>query len=132
VTSCCTCFTGAAERQFTEQIVARDLARYRTKGPPAQTRLMRDGLAEAGSITGSLLDIGTGIGSLAFEMIDAGVTSVIAVDASTAYVEAASREAARRNRSEAIQFLRADFLDVAHHVAPAAIATLDRVKGIVP
>jgi SAM-dependent methyltransferase len=127
VTTCCGTFTGAADRQFTDRIASRDLARYRAKGPPTTTRLLRDGLVEAGPVTGSLIDIGTGIGSLAFELIEAGVTTVTAIDASAAYIRAASAEAARRGRAESIQFLCADFLDLAVRVAPAATVTLDRV-----
>ena len=130
----CSCrdYGTAAERQFTEQIAARDLESYLTKGPGATTRLLRDGLLDAGQVDGAVLDIGAGIGALTFEMLEAGATRAIAVDASPAYIATASREAARRNRLDAIQFICDDFLDAAPQIPPAAIVTLDRVVCCYP
>ena len=125
----CSCgdFGAAVQRQFTEQIAARDLESYRAKGPDATTRLIRDGLVRAGQVDGVLLDIGAGVGALTFELLEAGVTHAIAIDASAAYIAAASSEAARRHRAGAIQFIQGDFLTVASEVQAATIVTLDRV-----
>ena len=125
----CSCgdYGAAAQRQFTEQIAARDLESYRAKGPGPTTRLLRDGLIQAGPVGGVLLDIGTGVGALAFEMLAAGVRRVIAVDASPAYIEAASREAARRGCLDAVQLILDDFLDAAPGIPAASCVTLDRV-----
>jgi magnesium-protoporphyrin O-methyltransferase len=130
----CSCgdYGAAAERQFTDKIAARDLESYRTKGPGATTRLLRDGLVRTGPVDGVLLDIGAGIGALTFEMLEAGVTRAIAVDASPAYIATALREAARRNRLDAIQFIRDDFLDAALQIPSAALVTLDRVVCCYP
>ena len=122
----------AAERQFTEQIAARDLKSYLAKGPGRTTRLLRDGLLQAGQVDGVLLDIGAGIGALTFELLEAGATRAIAVDASPAYIATASSEAARRNRLDAIQFIRDDFLDAASQIPSAAVVTLDRVVCCYP
>jgi magnesium-protoporphyrin O-methyltransferase len=127
VTCPCGGFGAAAERQFTEQIAARDLESYLTKGPGRTTRLLRDGLLRAGPVDGVLLDIGAGIGALTFELLEAGVTRAIDVDASRAYIATASREAVRRNCLETIQFIRDDFLGAAAQIPSAAIVTLDRV-----
>jgi SAM-dependent methyltransferase len=78
-------------------------------------------------VTGSLLDVGAGIGALTFELLERGVSRAIAVDASAAYVKAASEEAARRSRSGVIQFVNRDFLSVAGDIPSATIVTLDRV-----
>jgi SAM-dependent methyltransferase len=132
VTCRCGDYGVAAERQFTEQIAARDLESYLTKGPGRTTRLLRDGLLQAGQVDGVLLDIGAGIGALTFELLEAGATRAIAVDASPAYIATASREAARRNRLDAIQFIRDDFLDAAPQIPSAAFVTLDRVVCCYP
>jgi len=131
---CCSChdYGAAAERQFTERRAARDLESYRAKGPGSTTRLLRDGLIQAGQVNGVVLDIGTGIGALIFELLEAGATRAIAVDASPAFIATASREAARRNSLDAIQFVADDFLDVAHQIPSAAIVTLDRVVCCYP
>ena len=124
---CCGVFGVAAERQFTEHIATRDLESYRAKGAGPTTRLLRDGLLQAGSVDGALLDIGAGIGALTFELLDAGATRAIVVDASPAYIAAATREAARRRCLDAIQFVHDDFLAAAPQVPPVPFVTLDRV-----
>ena len=77
---CCSIAGASAERQFSEKRAAQDLAQYRSKGPGATARLLLAGLAEAGPVEGRLLDIGSGIGSLTFELLDRGLTSAIGVD----------------------------------------------------
>jgi SAM-dependent methyltransferase len=125
----CSCgdYGAAAQRQFTEHIATRDLESYRAKGPGPTTRLLRDGLLQAGQVDGVVLDIGAGVGALTFELLEAGATHAIAVDASPAYIEAASREAARRGCLDAIQFIVDDFLDAASRIPAASCVTLDRV-----
>jgi len=125
----CSCrdYSAAAQRQFTEQIAARDLENYRAKGPGPTTRLLRDGLIQAGHIDGTLLDIGAGVGALMFELLEAGVTRAIAVDASPAYIAAASREAVRRQCPDVIELVCGDFLDAASQISSVAFVTLDRV-----
>jgi SAM-dependent methyltransferase len=125
----CSCgdYGAAADRHFTEQIAARDLENYQAKGPGPTTRLLRDGLTHAGLVDGVVLDIGAGIGALTFELLEAGATGAVAVDASPSYIAAGSREASRRGRAGAIQFVAADFLSAASQIPPASIVTLDRV-----
>jgi hypothetical protein len=125
--TCCPIYQDAADQQFTEKIADRDLSTYHRKGAGLTTRLLCDALVAAGVTNGSLLDIGTGIGSLTFELLDRGISNSIAVEASAAYVKAASEEAARRNRSRVIQFVNSDFLTVADDIPSATIVTLDRV-----
>ena len=132
MTCSCGVYGVAAERQFTEQIAARDLETYLRKGPGRTTRLLRDGLLQAGQVDGLVLDIGAGIGALTFELLEAGATRAIAVDASPAYIATAAREAARGNRLDAIQFVRNDFLDAAPQIPSAAVVTLDRVVCCYP
>jgi len=74
-----------------------------------------------------LLDIGSGIGAVTFELLKRGTTSAIGVDLSSAYVAAASSEVARLGRSNSARFMHADFLDVASDLPSADVVTLDRV-----
>jgi 2-polyprenyl-3-methyl-5-hydroxy-6-metoxy-1,4-benzoquinol methylase len=46
-----------------------------------------------------VLDIGGGLGILSLELLDAGFSRAVVVDASSAYLAAASEEATRRGRS---------------------------------
>jgi SAM-dependent methyltransferase len=130
--SCCAAFGDIAERQFTDRIARRDLKRYRQKGPGRTTRLLRDSIAASGVIDGLLLDVGSGIGALAFELLDRGLTHAVAIDASSSYIAAAREEAERRGRANAIQFVHGDFLSVASQLPSASIVTLDRVVCCYP
>jgi SAM-dependent methyltransferase len=123
---CCTTIGGATERQFGEKRATEDLAQYRAKGVGATARLILAGLAKAGPLHGQLLDVGSGVGALTFELLDRGLTSAVGVDLSSAYVAAAVGEAARRGRSAA-QFIRGDFVDLAARLPAGNVVTLDRV-----
>jgi SAM-dependent methyltransferase len=125
-THCCG-FATTAEGHFNNQMARRDLARYRKSGPGPTTCLLRDLLAETGRLDGVLLDVGSGVGGLTFELLDRGIGRAIAVDASSAYLAAASDEAMRRGVSGAIQFVRGDLLTVASQLPTATVVTLDRV-----
>jgi SAM-dependent methyltransferase len=125
--SCC-CDPGhVAAGHFSDKIAARDLDAYRREGPGITTRLLLDGLRRAGAVSGSLLDVGAGIGALTFELLEAGVARATAVDPSPAYVSAAWQEAARRRCVQDVRFVERDFLAVARDIPPATIVTLDRV-----
>lgn len=121
-----------AERQFSEKRATKDLAHYRTNGPGSTTRLLLAGLAAAGPIHGRLLDIGSGVGVLSFELLDQGLTSAVGVDLSSAHVATALQEASRRGRSDSTRFVQGDFLDVAGQLPSADIVTLDRVVCCYP
>jgi len=129
---CCSSIGAAAERQFGEKRATKDLAQYRTKGPGSTARLLLAGIAKAGPPRGRLLDVGSGIGALTFELLDLGMTSAVGVDLSAAYVAAAAGEAARRGRSDSMRFVQADFLDVASDVQTADVLVLDRVVCCYP
>ena len=129
---CCSSIGAAAERQFSEKRAAKDLAQYRAKGSGSTTRMLLAGLAKAGAIHGRLLDVGSGIGALTFELLNQGLASAIGVDLSSAHVATASEEASRRGRSDSTRFVQGDFLDVASQLPPADIVTLDRVVCCYP
>jgi SAM-dependent methyltransferase len=84
VNECCATYRDAAGAHFTEVMVRRDLASYRKKGPRPTTRLLRDLLVQTRCLKGVLLDIGSGIGALTFELLERGIGKAIDVDASSA------------------------------------------------
>jgi SAM-dependent methyltransferase len=127
MTACCSTYGNVAGAQFDEKIAKRDLERYRKKGPGPTARLLRDLLVSSGALGGVLLDVGSGIGGLSFELLEQGVERAVAVDASAAYLAAAAQEATRRDQLRAVEFRHGDFLDVASMIPPATIVTMDRV-----
>jgi magnesium-protoporphyrin O-methyltransferase len=127
------CSAGACESQFDRKRAARELKNYRAHGPAhATTRAMIHLLRRAGVEGGSLLDIGAGIGAIQYDLLEAGARDVTAVDASSAYQQAARAEAERRGVSARIQFRLGDFVTLAPQVAAADIVTLDRVVCCYP
>jgi len=129
---CCSSVGDAVERQFSQKKAAKELARYRAKGPEPTTRLLLAGLTKAGPLHGRLLDVGSGIGALTFELLEPGLTSAVGVDLSSAHVETASKEASRRSQSDSTRFVQGDFVDIASQLPSAEIVALDRVVCCYP
>jgi SAM-dependent methyltransferase len=130
--ACCSTFERAAEQQFNARKAAEELAQFRKHGPGRTTRLLQEGVADAGLSRGLLLDIGSGIGALTLGLLERGMAQAIAVDASSAYTDAARQEAQRRGRADAIQFVHADFVSMASRLPTADVVTLDRVVCCYP
>ena len=129
MTSC----ASACESQFDRKRAARELRDYRAHGPTNATTRAMIHLLRRASVEGStLLDIGAGIGAIQYDLLEAGVREVTAVDASSAYQQAARAEAERRGVSARIQFQLGDFVTLAPQVAAADIVTLDRVVCCYP
>jgi len=124
--SCCD-FTTAAASHFTVAKAAKQLEAYQQGKVGPMTRLLRDGLVSTGLVRGSLLDVGAGIGALTFELLQRGVTTAVAVDASYPYLAAAKNEAERRHLTDVITFVHADFAAAAGTLPEFDVVALDRV-----
>lgn len=131
MSSCCSSFCAANQRQFSDAIARRDLDRYRKQGPDPTTRLLRDAILGAGNGK-TVLDVGSGICALSFELLTAGAERVTAVDAAPAYLAAAREEAGRRNLSDRLELLQGDFVTVASDLLKADVVTMDRVVCCYP
>jgi magnesium-protoporphyrin O-methyltransferase len=121
-----------AERQFGPAIAARDLERYRRKGPDSTSRLLLN--AVRGHVNGatSVLDIGAGVGVLDFELLANGVSSATLVDASPAYLDAAGREAESRQVADRLRCVVGDFAVLADGIESADVVTMHRVVCCYP
>ena len=127
MSACCSTYGNVAGAYFDEKIAKRDLEKYRKKGPGPTARLLRDMLIETRAVDGTLLDVGSGVGGLSFELLERGVNRAIAVEASPAYLAAAAQEATRRDKLRDMEFRHGDFVDVASTIPPATVVTMDRV-----
>jgi magnesium-protoporphyrin O-methyltransferase len=78
------------------------------------------------------MDIGGGIGAIHHELLEDVAREAVHVDASSAYLKQAKEEAARRGHSERVNFIHADFTDVAKGLPKVDIVTLDRVVCCYP
>jgi magnesium-protoporphyrin O-methyltransferase len=123
--NCCHC--QGIEELFSQDYVNKEITRYRKKGPDQTTRMLTDAIKAEGVNGLTLLDIGGGVGAVQHDLINAGVATVTSVEASTAYLSIAKAEAHRRNLTEKISYYHGNFVDLATHITPADIVTLDRV-----
>lgn len=123
--SCCA--HDAYDVQFDDQYAADELKRFRTKGPEDTARALVAELSALGVQGATLLDIGGGIGAIHHQLLDAGMSTAVHVDASRPYIAAARREAEARGHGDRVQFVHGDFVQVAGDVPPADVVTLDRV-----
>lgn len=118
--------------QFGKATAKADLKTYRRKGPAKHTRLILEAVRSLGLTDASLLDVGGGIGAIYHELMQDAVTRATHVDASSAYLAAAKEEAQQRGNTDRVEFVHADFTDVADSLAPADVVTLDRVVCCYP
>jgi len=88
---CCQC--QLIETQFDRESVASKVRRYHEKGLKKETKILVEALIAHGVEGSSILDIGGGLGALEFELIKAGASNATNVEASSAYVDAATEEA---------------------------------------
>ncbi len=123
--NCCQC--QGIETLFDQKYVAREVARYRSKGPDRTTRLLLDELQAEGVQGMTLLDIGGGIGVIPNELFKAGIVGATNIEASSAYMLAATDEAVRQGHADRVSQHHGDFIDLAADIPPADIVTLDRV-----
>jgi 2-polyprenyl-3-methyl-5-hydroxy-6-metoxy-1,4-benzoquinol methylase len=128
---CCNQYC-AAEKQFDGKVAARDLQRYRHRGPDAVTRLMLAQLRRWPLQGEDLLDVGSGIGVIGAELAGSGLASATLVDASPAYLDVARAEIESRYESRPTRFLLGDFAAIAHTLTDADVVTLDRVVCCYP
>jgi magnesium-protoporphyrin O-methyltransferase len=89
-------------------------------------------VAATGVSTGTLLDIGSGIGIFTLELLRTGFTSATCIDLSVASLEVARAEARNRGYADRIWWLEADFTAVAESVRQADVVVLDRVVCCYP
>lgn len=120
------------DNAFTEEEAGADLRNYRRNGPSKQTKLILEAIRSLGLKNARLLDIGGGVGAIHHELVGNVAREATHVDASSAYLKEAKQEAARRGHSEQVQFIHADFTDIADELPTADVVTLDRVVCCYP
>lgn len=110
--TCCNHCTDAGEI-FSMKTAARDLKRYKRKGPDKSTRLLLETIRRKGVQGKTLLDIGGGIGVITFELLKDGLAESVHVDASAGYLDESRKEAEARGLANRISYEYGDFTDLA-------------------
>ena len=112
--------------QFDEGYSSGQLDLYRREGLGRRARLIVDFLQARGLEGRSVLDIGGGIGALHLELLKAGASRAIGVDASSANVETACLLAEELGLTDRVDEIHGDFLERQNDVPVSDIVTLDR------
>jgi SAM-dependent methyltransferase len=115
------------DRQFDARHAEGQLRAYRHDGPRGLTRALIDGLAVDGVEGRIVLDIGGGVGAVHHELLRAGASAAIDVDASQAYLAAARGEAERQGHADRVRYVRGDFVAIAPTLEAVDLVALDRV-----
>jgi magnesium-protoporphyrin O-methyltransferase len=123
--NCCQC--QAIESLFDTRKAEGELKRYRQKGSATTTQVLVEALRQEGVSGETLLDIGGGVGAIQLALLKAGVASSTDVDASTAYIQAARKEAEREGFGDRVRYLHGNFLEIAPEIEAAGVVTLERV-----
>jgi len=126
--SCCE----ITNNMFDESSAKSDIKEYHKRGPANQTRLILEAVRSLGLKDAALLDIGGGIGAIHHELLDDVARQATHVDASASYLKYATDEAIRRGHADRVEFIHADFTDVAANLPQADVVTLDRVVCCYP
>ncbi len=117
---------------FGEDSARGDIKSYRKNGPAKHTKLILQAIRSLQLKNADLLDIGGGVGVIHHELLEDVATKATHVDASSAYLKEAKAEAVRRGHGEHVNFIHADFTDVANELPEADVVTLDRVVCCYP
>jgi len=120
------------DNTFGEKEAKADLKDYRTRGPANQTKLILEAVRSLSLKDAMLLDIGGGIGTIHHELLGDTAREATHVDASSAYLKIAREEATRLGHGNRVNFVHADFTDIALELKEADIVTLDRVVCCYP
>jgi 2-polyprenyl-3-methyl-5-hydroxy-6-metoxy-1,4-benzoquinol methylase len=120
------------DNAFSEAEARTERKSYSKNGPARQTQLILEAIRSLGLQNVDLLDIGGGIGAIHHELLEDVAREAAHVDASSAYLKEAKIEAARRGHGERVNFIHADFTDIAAELPKADVVTLDRVVCCYP
>ncbi len=121
------CSSDQIEGYFDEQFVEWKINQYRTKGLKKETGILTTALKAAGVEGMSLLDVGGGLGMIAHQLLPAGITQATHVEASSAFVAGAEKEARRLGLAEQMSIMHGDFVQIGSQVPEADVVTLDKV-----
>lgn len=115
------------EEQFNQKLAERELQKYRKKGPGKPTRILLEAIQTSGVEGLTLLDIGGGVGAIQSELFKSGLSQATEVEGSSAYLEAAKKEAERQGYLDEVNFIQGDFVEMVKEIPSADIVTLDKV-----
>ena len=112
---------------FDDAKARADLDEYRRRGPSDSTARLLGALRDREEKFDTLLDVGGGVGAIAHELLESGVSRATLIDGSASYLAAARQESMRRVTTDRLDVRAGDFVEIAADVDTADIVTLDKV-----
>lgn len=89
-------------------------------------------LLQTGMTGRSILDVGSGVGTITLELLKRGAANAVLADASPAYLDAAREEAMRAGFADRVRVAPGDFVDTSSAIEAADVVVLDRVVCCYP
>ena len=128
----CPCCNGKSindlDNTFTAKTARRDARRYLSRGLDRRAQKLVAAIQPSANDLHSMLEIGGGAGGLHQELLRSGVVDIVdAVEAASAYVQQAQKNAAQLGLSERIQFHNLDFAQSSDQFESADLVIMDRV-----
>lgn len=120
------------DNTFGAELANKDAKKYLKKGLSKRGRKLIAHLAQLTEPV-SVLDIGCGAGAVHHELLRQGIAeSVVGVDASSAYLNAAGENAKALGLTERASYFRRDFAQFADEFEAADVVIMDRVVCCYP
>ena len=126
------CSVNGLNKIFNKSKARKESKAYWNKGLGKRAGKLADFVSSQDLSEATVLDIGCGIGSLHLELLKQGAGRAIAVDVSSAYVEAANTLAEKLGFQDAVEYHEGDFVELDEGIPPADIVLLDRVVCCYP
>ncbi len=117
----------AVETTFNDRSAERRREQLHRDGLDRTTVWLIECLEGLGIDGSTVMDIGGGLGGIALRLLEAGARSATLVEASSAFLQAAQREADDRGLADRVAWQHGDFVELAPVLDEADVVCLDRV-----
>ena len=122
--SCCQ--NNLYNNNFDKERAMKELEDYRIDGPKKNSLPLINFLNQLDLKDASVLDIGSGVGAVIFELFDQGICHATYNDFSKPYSDAFQEEAKKREIVGQVDFYLGDFLETYQEIQNADLVSLDK------
>ena len=125
------CCSSGYERFFGPRLARRDARRYRKRGLDDTAQRLVDELSARG-VSGTVLEVGGGVGAIELELLKQGVERATIVELSHGYDEEAATLAREARVEDRIERRHGDFVEQEALVGPADVVVMHKVVCCYP
>jgi 2-polyprenyl-3-methyl-5-hydroxy-6-metoxy-1,4-benzoquinol methylase len=124
--SCCCPHSRSAGRFFS-RFARRYRKRFKKRGFEPSQRSLLEGIERVGFQDATILEIGSGVGTLHQHLLKQGAASAVGVDLAPAMIEEAEAIARENGLADRTRYRVGDFVEEAETFDPADVVILDKV-----